>query len=65
MPIDWKAVFLPVIQEIVVPEIVAFIKKYRDQVGHDPTEEEVKEALALNTEAGISMWDAWFASHSQ
>jgi hypothetical protein len=63
--IDWNTVIIPVIQNIVIPEIVAFIKWYRDKTGGNPTDEQVKEALHLSVVTGLSMWEAWDNEHPE
>jgi hypothetical protein len=65
MKVDWNSIIIPVIQGIIVPEIVAFVKWYRDKTGNNPTDEQVKEALNLSVTSGLSMWDAWFAEHGE
>jgi hypothetical protein len=63
MAVDWNKVILPIIQQIVIPEIFQFIKRFRDKNGVDPTEEEVKRALEMNVTEGLTIWEAWFNAH--
>jgi hypothetical protein len=63
--IDWNQIILPVVNNVLIPELLAFITKFRNQNGVDPTIEQTREALALNVTEGLSMWDAWFQAHPQ
>ncbi len=58
--IDWNQIIYPAVNNILIPELLNFILHFRNKNGVDPTEEQVKEALAMNVATGLSMWDAWF-----
>ena len=61
--IDWNVIVGSVVNNILIPELMAFIKTYRDRNGVDPTIAIVREALAQNVTAGLSLWEEWFKNH--
>lgn len=64
MNINWNDIIMPVLNDLLIPEILNFIKNYAaSNNGALPTEAELKEALTVSVKEGLSIWDAWNTTH--
>lgn len=56
---------IALLQQIVIPEVVAVIRAHYAASGKMPTEAEVFAALGVNANGVISVGEAWLAAHPE
>jgi hypothetical protein len=54
---------IAVIQDVAIPEIMDFVRKYILKTGSAPTDDEVKAELQKNTQKYIDQGQAWLDVH--
>lgn len=57
------AIIAALLQQVVIPEILAVIRAHHNATGNLPTDAEVQAALSTDTAAGIAIGQAWLAAH--
>lgn len=51
------------LQQIVIPEVIAVVRAHHNATGNLPTDAEVLAALGADADKGISVGEAWLAAH--
>jgi hypothetical protein len=54
----------PLLTQVIIPEIAAIIRAHHNATGQMPTDAQVLAALGADTQAGITIGEAWLAAHA-
>ena len=54
---------LALLQQVVIPEVLAIVRAHRNATGKMPTDAEVLAALGADADSGIAIGEAWLAAH--
>lgn len=57
------ALLAALLQQIIIPEVVAVIRAHHNATGQLPTDAEVLAALGADADKGIAIGEAWLAAH--
>lgn len=57
------ALIAALLQQILIPEIVAVIRAHHNATGQLPTDAQVIAALSSDADKGITIGEAWLAAH--
>ncbi len=58
-----KDILAALLQQVLIPELLAVIRAHYNATGHLPTDAEVIAALGADADAGIATGQAWLAAH--
>ena len=62
MPID-KNLLTALLQQVVIPEVLAVIRAHHNATGQMPTDAQVIAALGQDADKGIATGQAWLDAH--